>query len=159
MWVEARYRKRVGEWVRECALADDQYERAQNAYSGVFTSERARIEPGERLCGEFNASLAETRRVRVTNYGSVSHQTHSGNRVRAGQARSTSIDELQVIDSGTVVVTDRRVQFLGARHNRELRWRHLADNPQVGKARTQDRRLSVPMTAFPPSRHLLHDRG
>lgn len=61
------------------------------------------MESDELLCGQFNASLAETRRVQVTDYGSMSHQTHSGNRVRAGQARSTSPGEVLVIDSGTVV--------------------------------------------------------
>ena len=133
VWAESRYRKRVDDWLDELARVGGLSDKAFKASDGAYISDRARLEPGERLCGEFRASLSETRRVRVTNWGSVSHQTGSGNRVRAGQARSTSHDELQVIDTGTVVITDRRIQFLGSRHNREVRWRALADNPQVGK--------------------------
>jgi len=132
MWAEARYRKLVDDWIAAIEAATAQAHHAQAAAEGGFTSDRVRIEPGERLCGQFNASLSETRRVRVTNWGSASHQTSGGDRVRAGQARSTSHDELQIIDSGNVVITDRRVQFLGSKHNRELRWRTLADNPEVG---------------------------
>jgi hypothetical protein len=133
VWAESRYRKRVDDWYDELARVRDLCDKVFKASDGVYTSDRARLEPGERLCDEFSASLSETRRVGVTNWGSVSHQTASGNHLRAGQARSTSHDELQVIDTGTVVITDRRIQFLGSRHNREVRWRALADNPQVGK--------------------------
>jgi len=132
-WAQSRYTKRVDDWLDDCAGAAQRVERAQSALGGELKSDRFRPDGGERLCAQFNASLAETRRTRVTNFGSVSKRTGHDTRVRAGQARSSSYDELQVIDSGTVIITDRRVQFLGSRHSRELRWRALADNPEMAR--------------------------
>lgn len=124
-WLDSvRYRRQVEDWAERCVLLNDRLAEAHKAFDGVFFLAGLNLEPGERLIEVQPVNLMETRRVRVINYGSVSHHTQNHNTVRAGQARSESHDELREVDHGRLVLTDRRILYLGAK-SREIRWHKL----------------------------------
>lgn len=124
-WLDSiRYRRQVDDWLARCELLDGRLTEAKKAFNGTFTFAGLQLEVGERLVGVQHVNLLETRRVRVTNYGSMAHHTKNHNTFRTGQARSESHDELRQVDQGRLVVTDRRVIYLGSK-SREIRWRKL----------------------------------
>jgi hypothetical protein len=122
-----RYRRRVDEWVDRCILTQARLDNAVKAFAGHSSMAGLHLEPNERLIAAAGVDLLETRRIRVTNYGSVSHHTRSHNTVRAGQARSESHEELRQVDRGQLIITDRRIMYLGSKPT-EVRWPKLIQN-------------------------------
>lgn len=123
-WAARKYRGAVDEWLAEYEAREALLSRATKAARGIYGDREFRPESDERLVDAFDSELLAMRRVRVTNYGSASHRTASHNTYRVGQARSEGHDELRSIDRGRVIVTDRRIVYLG-RRTEEVRWHRM----------------------------------
>ncbi len=124
-WLDSiRYRRQVDEWVDGCSVLEQRLTEVQKAFDGIYVFDGFRLDHGERLVVVQGVNLLETRSVRVTNSGSVAHHTKNHNTFRTGQSRSELHDELREVDHGSLIVTDQRVIYLGAK-TREIRWTNL----------------------------------
>ena len=79
----------------------------------------------ELICILNDISLLEPRTVRSGIYGGPSFRIARGMYVRLGAFRSESHEEIQQVDKGTLVLTNKRLVFLGSKRTLEIDLRKI----------------------------------
>ena len=92
----------------------------------------SRLEEGEVCYYSEHACLLEARPVSEYNSSSVGVKMTRNISVRSTKGKSVSHDRIQIVDNGTLSVTNRRIIFMGTRGQRSFALSSIMANSRIG---------------------------